>query len=53
MEKYTTKQLQDAPIGLRARTDADSIAAYEMTFDEVAKRMGDDAFDMWCDSLGW
>ena len=53
MEKFTTEQLKQALIGLRAKNDADSEAAFEMAFDEVAERMGDDAFDAWCDSLGW
>lgn len=50
MQKFTTSQLQAALISLRATNEND---AYEMTFDEVAKRMGDDAFDAWCESLGW
>jgi len=53
MNKFTTAQLQQALIGLRASTDADSIAAYEMTFDEVARRMGDEAFDAWCEAQGF
>ena len=53
MEKFTTEQLKQALIGLRAKNDADSEAAFELAFDEVAERMGDDAFDAWCDSLGW
>lgn len=50
MDKFTTAQLQAALIALRAKNDADSIAAYEMTFDELHKRMGDVAFDAWCDT---
>ena len=53
MSKYTTKQLQEALIGLRARQDADGAAAYQMTFDELALRMGDEAFDAWCEAQGW
>ena len=53
MEKFTTEQLKQALIGLRAKNDEDSAEAFEMTFDEVAERMGDEAFDEWCDSLGW
>jgi len=53
MNKFTTSQLQQALISLRARTDADSVAAYEMTFDEVARRMGDEAFDAWCEAQGF
>lgn len=52
MGKFTTKQLQDALIGLYGKKDADSNAAYQMTFDELHSRMGDDAFDAWCDSVG-
>lgn len=53
MNKFTTAQLQAALIGLRSKNDADSVAAYEMTFEEVARRMGDEAFDVWCDAQGW
>ncbi len=53
MNKFTTAQLQQALISLRARTDADSVAAFEMTFDEVASRMGDEAFDAWCEKAGF
>jgi hypothetical protein len=49
MSKFTTPELQKALIALRDRTDAASTAAYYMTFDELAKRMGDD-FDVWCDT---
>lgn len=50
MQKFTTAQLQAALIALRATNEND---AYEMTFNEVHRRMGDDAFDAWTDSLGW
>lgn len=53
LEKFTTAQLQNALIGLRARNDQEAVDAYEMTFDEVARRMGDEAFDAWCDKMGW
>ena len=53
MEKFTTEQLKQALIGLRAKNDEDSAEAFEMTFDEVCRRIGDEAFDEWCDSLGW
>ena len=53
MSKFTTAQLQQALIGLRTKNDAASLAAWDMTFDEVAKRMGDDAFDSWCVAQGW
>lgn len=52
MDKFTTKQLQDALLGLYRKNDADSNAAYQMTFDELHRRMGDDAFDAWLDSVG-
>lgn len=52
MGKFTTKQLQSALIGLYNNKDADSAAAYQMTFEELHSRMGDDAFDAWCDSVG-
>lgn len=50
MSNFTTAQLQAALIELRSRTDADSAAAYQMTFEEVAQRMGAEAFDAWCDT---
>lgn len=52
MDKFTTKQLQNALLRLYARTDADSFAAYQMTFRELHKRMGDDAFDAFLDDNG-
>lgn len=53
MSKFTTEQLQDALVALYSRNDIASKAAYEMTFDEVVKRMGDVAFYAWCDSVGF
>jgi hypothetical protein len=50
MQKFTTQQLQDALIGLRNTVN---LEAYYMTYDEVCMRMGEDAFDAWCDALGW
>lgn len=52
MEKFTTKQLQDALVALYSRNDTDARYAFAMTFDEVHRRMGDDAFDAWCESAG-
>lgn len=48
MNKFTLQQLQDALVQLHERSDPDGIAAYEMTFAEVHRRMGDVAFDDWC-----
>ena len=53
MSKFTTKQLQDAAIELRKLSDADSALAFEMTFDELCARMGEEAFDAWCEAQGW
>ncbi len=50
MNKYTTEQLQAALIGLYARKDEDANAAYRMTFEELNKRMGDEAFDQFLDT---
>ena len=52
MEKFTTKQLQDALVALYSRNDNDARNAFAMTFDEVHSRMGDDDFDAWCESAG-
>lgn len=49
MNKFTTAQLQKALIELR-NGDQD---AFRMTFDEVCKRMGDEAFDAFCEAQGW
>ena len=53
MSKYTTEQLKAALIGLRAMNTPDADAAFEMTFDEVHRRMGDEAFDAWGEAQGW
>lgn len=52
MSKFTTEQLQQALVGLHARNDAGSNDAYAMTFDELHRRMGDDAFDAFLDANG-
>jgi hypothetical protein len=52
MNKFTTEQLQAALIGLRARNDQDSNAAYALAFDELHSRMGDQSFDAWLDANG-
>ena len=49
-EKFTTEQLQESLIALYTRKDADSKNAYSMTFDVVCERMGEEAFDAWCDT---
>jgi hypothetical protein len=49
-EKFTTEQLQESLIALYKRNDADSKNAYSMTFDVVCERMGEEAFDAWCDN---
>jgi hypothetical protein len=50
MNKFTTQQLKDAFIELAARKDAD--AAYRLAFDELERRLGDDEFDSFLDSVG-
>lgn len=52
MNKFTTEQLQNALLGLYNKKDADSNAAYAMTFEELNLRMGDDAFDAFLDANG-
>lgn len=49
MSKFTTVELKAALIELR-NGDQD---AFQMTFDEVARRMGDEAFDQFCEAQGW
>lgn len=53
MNKYTTEQLKAALIGLYGMKSDEASAAFEMTFDEVCGRMGDVAFDEWCEAQGW
>ena len=52
MDKFTTKQLQDALVDLYAKNDEDSKVAYAMAFDELHRRMGDEAFDAFLDKHG-
>jgi hypothetical protein len=52
MNKFTTEQLKEALIGLYARKDADSNAAYALAFEELNRRMGDQAFDAFLDQNG-
>ena len=52
MNKFTTTQLQQALVTLHASNDSESNAAYELTFDELHSRMGDDAFDSFLDNNG-
>lgn len=52
MEKFTTSQLQAALLGLYKRNDRDAFNAYQMTFDELSSRMGDEALDAWCEANG-
>ena len=53
MSKFTTEQLKAALVELRNKSDADSTAAFQMAFDEVAERIGDECFDAWCEQQGW
>lgn len=53
MTKFTISQLQAATIELRARTDKAGSATYRLAFDELNRRMGDEAFDAWCEAQGW
>lgn len=50
MNNFSTAQLQQALVALHARNDAEANAAYQMTFDELHSRMGDDAFDTFLDA---
>lgn len=37
---------------LYKRDDHDAVIAYRVTFDELERRMGDEQFDAWCESVG-
>lgn len=52
MNKFTTAQLKAAMIELYKLNTEAARLAYRMTFDELHRRMGDDAFDAWCDDAG-
>ena len=49
MNKFTTEQLKAALVELYK---LDELAAYQLAFDELNSRMGDDAFDLWLDEAG-
>lgn len=49
MKKFTTTQLKNALIELHKTNET---GAYQLAFDELNRRMGDDAFDAWCDEVG-
>lgn len=50
MDKFTTKQLKEAMISLCSLKDDASFRAYQMVFDELHSRLGDEAFDSFCDA---
>lgn len=52
MNKYSTSQLKSALIELHKRNDEAANRAYRVTFDELHRRMGDDAFDSWLEEAG-
>lgn len=52
MKKYTTQQLKDAIIGMIKMKGEDVALAHRMACEELEKRIGGDAFDEWCDSVG-
>ena len=49
MNKFTTKQLKAALVELHKTNEN---AAYQLAFDELNCRMGDDAFDSWLAEVG-
>ncbi|MGN5127368.1 hypothetical protein [Aeromonas sp. 30P] len=53
MSKYTTEQLKAALIGLYDMNTPGADLAFEMTLCEVQRRMGDEAFNAWCEAQGW
>lgn len=52
MKKYTTQQLKDATLGLYKMKGQEALRAYQLAFGELEKRLGEDAFLEWCDSVG-
>lgn len=52
MNKFTTEQLKAALLELYKRNDQDSNAAYALAFEELNRRMGDQAFDAFLDANG-
>ena len=49
MNKFTNEQLKAALVELYKINE---LAAYQLAFDELNARMGDDAFDSWLDEVG-
>ena len=52
MNKFSTAQLKAALVELHKLNTEEAFKAYRMTFAELHRRMGDDAFDAWCDEVG-
>lgn len=50
MKAFTTSQLKEAMISLYSLNDDDSLRAYQLVFDELLSRLGDEAFDSFCDA---
>lgn len=49
MNKFTNEQLKAALVELYTTNE---LAAYQLAFDELNYRIGDDAFDSWLDEVG-
>mgnify|MGYP000754818904 FL=1 len=52
MEKFTTQQIKNALIELYSMKTEEAIKAYQMAFEELNERLGDDAFDAFLDANG-
>jgi translation initiation factor 2 alpha subunit (eIF-2alpha) len=52
MENFTTKQIKDALIELYSMKTEEAMKAYQMAFEELNERLGDDAFDAFLDAYG-
>ena len=52
MKNFTTKQIKDALIELYSMKTEEAMKAYQMAFEELNERLGDDAFDAFLDAYG-
>jgi hypothetical protein len=52
MSNLTTKQLKDAMIELYSNKTNEALAAYQLAFDLLEAKIGEDKFDQFLDAYG-
>lgn len=50
MNHITTDQLKEAMITLYSLKTEEALAAYQLAFEELEKRLGEEKFDSFCDA---